>query len=140
MTESTLVSRESNESERDAVLVVEQYLLAMEDRDLSVAASYWGSSVEIIGVGGSRYSDLSTFVANSAKRYQFVAKRRIVYHQWAQGDQVHVGSQGTLYGRLLDGTKFQDVRYLDLFTLKRGRISRQEIFNDFGAALDRLLS
>jgi len=70
--------------------------------------------------------------AGTAGRYQRVAKTRITYLHWADGDQTRVASQGTLYGRLSDGAEFHDVRYLDLFTLVDGQICRQEFYNDFG--------
>lgn len=122
----------------DGVLVVERFLEAMRARDLSVAATYWGPVVDIVAVGGSRYDSLGAFVARSADRYESVAKRSIFRQQWTDGEFVRVLNQGELYGRLADGTEFDGVRYVDLFTLVEGRICRQEIFNDFGSVEERL--
>ncbi len=120
--------------------IVEAYFEAMQIRDVAAAAQYWGPSVEVIGVGRSRYTDLTAMVADTAKRYQYVAKHRIDYLEWSHQEHVHVVSLGSLYGTLVDGTEFDGVAYVDIFVLRNNLISRQEFFNDFGVGLDQLLS
>jgi hypothetical protein len=39
---------------------------------------------------------------------------------------------GNLHGVWLDGTSFKDIRFIDRFTLKNGKITFQEVWNDLG--------
>ena len=37
---------------------------------------------------------------------------------------------GTLHGEWLDGSRFEGIRFVDLFDLRDGRIWRQQVWND----------
>jgi len=71
----------------------------------------------------------------STGRYAWVRKHRTDYSVGERTatdgvtEQV-VTSIGTLYGEKLDGSPFEEIRYVDVFTLRNGRIVRQEVWND----------
>ena len=115
--------------------VIDQYLQLCEDRQLDEASAYLAEDVEIIFPGNRTYANLQEMAQASKGRYAWVRKHRTDYsvgeRTAADGstEQV-VTSIGTLYGEKLDGTPFEGIRYIDVFTIRDGRIIRQEVWND----------
>lgn len=118
-----------------AAAAIDTYLQLCEDRELQAAADYLADGVQLIFPGNRTYASLQEMAQASKGRYAWVRKHRTDYsvgeHNAADGttEQV-VTSIGTLYGENLDGTPFEGIRYIDVFTLRDGRIIRQEVWND----------
>lgn len=118
-----------------AAQAIDTYLQLCEDRKLEDATEYLADGVEIVFPGNRRYPSLQAMAEASKGRYAWVRKHRTDYSVGeriaADGSTEHiVTSIGTLYGEKLDGTPFEDIRYIDVFTLRDGRIIRQEVWND----------
>jgi ketosteroid isomerase-like protein len=111
-----------------------RYLLAMESRDIDAAQACLAPGATFVFPGGRRPPDLAAIVARSAGRYRRVAKRieRVDLLPAAGFDIVYV--LGTLHGEWIDGSPFENVRFLDRFEIREGRIVRQDVWNDTGEA------
>lgn len=127
-------------SASDPVALVDAYLQACEDRDLDVASRALADDVVLEFPAGARYRSLGELAAAASGRYRFVRKHRDHYAVGHAPDGATVvTSRGRLYGENLHGVAFDDVRYVDVFVLRDGRISEQHVYNDLDASgvLDR---
>lgn len=61
-----------------------------------------------------------------APRYRWAEK---AFDEWIV-DGHRVVSRGTLYGVATDGERFEGVRYVDIYEVVDGRISRMDVYND----------
>lgn len=118
-----------------AAEAIDTYLQLCEDRELDQASDYLADGVELIFPGNRSYASLQEMAQASKGRYAWVKKHRTDYSVGERTapdgttEQV-VTSIGTLYGEKLDGTPFEGIRYIDVFTVRNGRIVRQEVWND----------
>jgi len=115
--------------------VIDDYLQLCEDRQLDQASNYLADGVEIIFPGNRAYASLQEMAQASKGRYAWVRKNRTDYsvgeRTAADGTTEQIlTSIGTLFGEKLDGSTFDGIRYIDVFTLRDGRIVRQEVWND----------
>lgn len=117
-------------SEDEATQLVKRFLRTMEERDLATAEAMMAPGAEIIFPGGRRFASQREMVEASRGRYQWVKKSfdRIDVYQEADSQVVYV--LGALHGVNRHGVPFSDVRYIDRFVIKNGRIARQEVWND----------
>lgn len=117
-------------SEEEAAQLVKRFLRTMEERDLATAEAMMAPGAEIIFPGGKNFSSQREMVEASRGRYQWVKKSfdRIDVYQADDSQVVYV--LGTLHGVNRHGVPFSDVRYIDRFVIKNGRIARQEVWND----------
>ena len=63
-------------------------------------------------------------------RYKWIKKKFEHIEAFEQGDAFVVYIRGTLYGVNLKNISFSDVRFIDRFTIKDGRIIQQDVWND----------
>jgi ketosteroid isomerase-like protein len=118
-----------------AAEAIDIYLQLCEDRQLDEATDYLADNVQLIFPGNRTYANLQEMAQASKGRYAWVKKHRTDYSVGERTtpdgatEQV-VTSSGTLYGEKLDGTPFEGIRYIDVFTIRDGRIVRQEVWND----------
>ena len=118
-----------------AAEAIDTYLQLCEDRQLDEATDYLAENVQLIFPGNRTYASLQEMAQASKGRYAWVKKHRTDY---AVGERTApdgateqvVTSIGTLYGEKLDGTPFEGIRYIDVFTIRNGHIVRQEVWND----------
>lgn len=115
-----------------AIDIATAYLEAMEARDLARAQSLVSPRALFVFPGGAQWQDLAAIVAGSAKRYQFVGKRIEGCDAAPADGGVAVYVRGTLYGRWLDGSSFEGVRFIDRIEIRDGLIVRQDVWNDAG--------
>ncbi len=121
---------------RRAIHTVESYLAAMEARDLDRArALVAAGDLDLIFPGGRRFSRIDEIVANSSGRYAAIGKVIRRRSAWTENGRINVVFAGVLHGRWPDGVPFYDIRFIDLFELTNGRITRQEVWNDAGEHL-----
>jgi hypothetical protein len=114
-------------SAQDVVLA---FLKALEARDLPLASSYLASGVVLTFPGEQRFKTLEQLVAWSKGRYKFVGKTFDHFDETTRGDITTVYVRGYLSGEWLDGTKITNVRYIDRFEIKGGKIIQQDVWND----------
>ena len=108
--------------------LVRAFLRAMEARELDRAAAMLAPGFRMRFPGAAPMTDLAALVAWSRDRYREVAK---TFHgiEEAAGGRV-VWAHGTLAGLWTDGTPFRGIRFADRFEVERGRIARQDVWND----------
>ena len=85
--------------------------------------------------GPARFTEFSELIDWAAPRYQSVAKTIERVEEAPMGDHVAVWVTGTLHGIRLDGSAFEDIRFVDRFEVVGGLITRQEVWNDMGESL-----
>jgi len=83
-----------------ASTIVLAFLAAMEQRDLEKARSY------------------------------FVRKTIDSVHESSDEDHTTVYCSGTLAGEWPDGADFSGVRFIDRFSVRNGKLTRQDVWND----------
>lgn len=114
----------------DPATVVDTYLQHCEDRELDAASRYLGPVVRLQFPGAVEHAGLAAMVA-APKPYAWVRKHRDrSFVGGREGEDTTVVSLGRLYGERLDGTPFDDVRYVDVFVLRDGLIVEQLVWND----------
>ena len=112
-----------------AAALVDAYLQACEDRDLDAAGRYLAPGAVLQFPGGAEYHALTELV-EAPKITAWVRKHRDRYAVATEADRTTVTSMGRLYGEWLDRTPFEDIRYVDVFTIEDGLITNQFVWND----------
>lgn len=111
--------------------VVRTFLSAMEQRDTATAGRFLATDAKIVFPGGLPRRSLDEVVAGSATKYQSVGKTiERVDVLAGEGGLAIAYCFGTLYGRWVDGTPFDGIRFIDRFEVRGGKIVRQDVWND----------
>ncbi len=114
--------------------IVTAFLSAVEDRDLVAAREFLAEEFEMVFPGPSRYSRLEDFVEAAGRRYRWARKRHERLDVASSRTDTVVYVFGTLYGQWLDGSEFMDIRFIDRFVLRDGKLAAQQVWNDLAAA------
>ncbi len=116
----------------EAKAIVERYLELSMVPDPEGAARYVAEDFRLIFTGGRHFSSPAESAAFNAKRYAWVKKRflRTDAALDAETGEVRVFNTGYLYGEWPDGTPFETNRYIDIFTLRDGKIVETQVWND----------
>jgi len=112
--------------------IVETYLERSMVPDPEGAAEFVAEDFRLVFTGGRRMAVPADAAAFNAKRYKWVKKRFLrtdVALDPETGD-VHVYNTGHLYGEWPDGTPFDGNRYMDIFTVRDGKIVSTDVWND----------
>ncbi len=110
--------------------VVRGYLDAMEARDLDAAKEFLGDGFHMAFPGPVVFSRPEELTAWAKDRYNWVKKSYDAFHEAPFGDGAVVTCYGTLYGEWPDGSAFEDIRFVDVFTVSGGKIADQKVWND----------
>lgn len=121
----------------DAEATVRDFLDTMEARDLDKARTFLTDDFVMTFPTGRRMADLSDLVEWSATRYRFVTKTYDRFDTAATLDGPVVYCFGTLRGEWPDGTPFDNVRFIDRFALRDGKLAVQDVWNDLEAVRPR---
>ena len=115
-----------------AAAVVDEYLRLLMIPDPDAARTLVAPDLRIRFTGGRAMSDPAECAAFNAGRYRWVKKRVERTETVAGGteDETVVYSLGSLYGEWPDGTAFEGNRYVDRYVVRRGLITRMEVWND----------
>lgn len=111
---------------------VRQYLAAMEARDLAAAQGFLAPDFRMEFPGPVRMARLPELVEWAKPRYRYVKKTYTRFDACPGADGTVVYCLGTLYGEWPDGTPFSDIRFIDRFTIRDGKIVDQTVWNDLG--------
>lgn len=115
-----------------AKAVVESYLHLSMIPDPEGAARHVAPGFRLIFTGGRRFSSPADSAGFNARRYKWVKKRflRTDAALDPETGDVRVYNTGYLYGEWPDGTPFETNRYIDIFTVKDGKIIETNVWND----------
>jgi len=120
--------------------LIQTFLRTMEARDLDTAESMMAENAVIIFPGGKRFSSQREMVEAAKGRYQSVKKIFDDIEHFTRDDGTEVVYiRGTLYGVNNHGVAFENIRYIDRFVVKDGKIIEQHVWNDLAesAVLER---
>lgn len=116
--------------------LVERYLRLMEARDFAAAEKMLAPGFFMVFPPDRRFEKLADVAAWARPRYQWVKKRFERFDECAgPGGATIVYSFGRLYGVWPDGAAFDNIRYIDRFTVKGGLLVDQMVWNDMGETL-----
>lgn len=112
--------------------IVDTFLRLLMVPDPAGARRYVAPGLQIRFTGGRAMSDPAECAAFNAGRYRWVKKRVERTETVAGGtdDETVVYSLGSLFGEWPDGTAFEGNRYVDRYVVRRGLITRMEVWND----------
>lgn len=127
-----VAARQAGAAQPEASAIVRAYLDAMEGRDLEQAKNFLATGFSMVFPGGARFTDLAAVVAWSKPRYRFVKKKYDSYEEVLTDDSTIVWCHGTLHGEWPDGTPFANIRFVDRFTVRNGKLIDQAVWNDLG--------
>ena len=114
--------------------IVKRFLNAMEQRNLEEAKTYLGEGFEMVFPGGKKLNELDALVDWAKSRYQKIGKRFDGFDTALNGRDAVVTCFGTLHGIWPDGTSFEDIRFMDRFTISGEKITNQMVWNDLAEA------
>ncbi|MFP8888387.1 nuclear transport factor 2 family protein [Natrialbaceae archaeon A-CW2] len=112
--------------------VVEDFFDRMADDDQRETVGELFATDATITLPGATFSGpdaANAMLEWLAPRYDWAAKS---YGTWIEAGDYCI-SQGTLYGEDIDGERFEDVRYVDVYRVEDGLIERLDIYNDLAA-------
>lgn len=121
--------------------MIQRFLRTMEARDLDRAESMMAENAIIIFPGGKQFSSQGEMVEAAKGRYQWVKKTFDDIEHFTRDDGTEVVYiRGTLYGVNNHGIAFENIRYIDRFVIRDGKIIEQHVWNDLAesAVLQKL--
>lgn len=127
-------ARQPGAGASDPVLLVHDYLMAMEQRELDKAQSFLDEEFVMTFPGSGDLTSLGQLVEWSRGRYRFVTKTLTSTNVAYELDKVVVFVNGTLSGEWPDGTAFDGIRFIDRFEICDDRLLRQDVWNDLATA------
>jgi ketosteroid isomerase-like protein len=116
--------------EQQAMAVAEAFLQAVSNRNLERAAALTADDFNMVVSGGHQFDNLPSFVAYSGTRQRSVAKHTDRFEALTAEDGVVVYCFGTMSGAWLDGSPYQNVRYIDRFLIRNGKIAAMNVWSD----------
>lgn len=114
----------------DPARLVQDYLAAMEARDLDTAQSMLGEGFQMTFPGTPPMVELSELLEWAKGRYRFVRKTYDGVEAFQGAGVAVVYTHGTLNGEWPDGTAFEGIRFIDRFEVSGGKLVRQDVWND----------
>lgn len=120
--------------------IVLSFLAAMEQRDLQKARSHIAEDFAMTFPGPVHFSSLEELVAWSRSRYKFVRKTIDSIKELSDKDHTTVYCTGTLAGEWPDGSGFSGIRFIDSFSVRNGKLARQDVWNDLAEVNPRCSS
>ncbi len=120
----------------DPCKIVKTFLQHLGSRELNKARSFCHPDFTMIFPDSNPMSNLEALIEWSRQRYTRIKKDNMAYEALhAPGDETIVYCTGTLHGEFLDGSEFNDVRFIDRFELINGKIIQQQVWNDLGEVM-----
>lgn len=116
---------------------VKNFLRIMEERDLETAKTYLAPDFKMTFPGGVTMNSLEELVAWSKGRYRTVTKTFEDFDEFQDGEDTVVYSTGMLNGEALDGSAISEVRYIDRFVFRDGKIVDQQVWNDLAEVMPK---
>ena len=114
-------------SAKDLVI---SFLTALEARELDKAQSFFAPGAKMTFPSGKVLATIQELVEWSKGRYKFVRKSLHQFDEETHNGVTTVYCRGVLNGEWLDGSPIKDVRFIDRFEFKDGKIIDQQVWND----------
>ena len=121
----------------EASQLVAQFLECMAARNFEAAQAFLAPSFDMVFPGGETMHQLTELLSWAAPRYQKVGKTKMHFDESWQSDKTVVYCRGMLNGVWLDGTEFKDIRFIDRFEVVKGKLQRQDVWNDLAEMRDK---
>ncbi len=138
-----------------AKALVRSYLEAMEQRDLAAASAMLAPGFRMLFPGGRAFDSLSALVQAARGRYRSANKRyerfdvliadalatehgehHREHHSDPRSDPTCVVyCYGMLHGELLSGETYDNIRFIDRFSVRGGKLIDQMVWNDMAEVL-----
>ena len=118
----------------DPASLIRDYLTAMEKRELDKAQRFLAEHFVMNFPGSGDMHSLDELLEWAAGRYQRIEKSLAAVNVAHEPDKVVVFVHGTLSGQWPDGSRFDQVRFIDRFEIRDERIERQDVWNDLAIA------
>ena len=123
----------------DPCKLVQNYLTEMEARDLTRTEANLAEDFEMWFPGALKMTSLEELIQWAKSRYTFVNKSYVGFDALqSPEEEAVVYCRGTLSGEWLDGTPFDDIRFIDRFEILNEKITRQEVWNDIAEKRQKL--
>ena len=117
-----------------AISTVKRFLKTLEERDLERASRLLSSTFAMEFPGNNRFASLEDLVTWAATRYRFARKDYERFDALSDGNATIVYCFGMLSGEWLNGEAFQNIRFIDRFVLRDGKLVDQKVWNDLAEA------
>ena len=119
-------------STMNAAEIVDEFLRLIMIPDPDAARRFVSPEMRIRFTGNRAMSDPAECTAFNRSRYKWVKKRFEATEtvEGATGEHAIVYNRGTLHGEWLDGTPFENNRYVDRYELRGGLIVKMDVWND----------
>jgi hypothetical protein len=123
-----------------SIVLVREFIDAMDRLDPGTARKLSAPGARFVSAGGSQTGSLDEIVTRQGQSYRQIGKKieRFDRVEMPDGDVVFVS--GSLYGAWDDGAPFENVRFVDRFEVRGGKIALQEVWNDASEARARRAS
>lgn len=119
-----------NTSTQEAEALVDRYLTLFMEGRIAEAEALLMPGAPLIFPGGAIQTSLTDVADEVNRLYETVGKT--ITRTWSArvGDDIIVTTTGYLFGVSRTFGPFSDVRFIDFFTVRDGRITAQEVIND----------
>ncbi|MSO98948.1 MAG: nuclear transport factor 2 family protein [Rhodospirillaceae bacterium] len=110
--------------------IVVSFLKTLEARDLPKAQSFLAPGMVMTFPSNKKLRSLEELIAWSKGRYKFLRKTFERFDEFTRDGVTTVYCAGYLNGEWLDGSPVTNIRFLDRFEIKDGKIIDQQVWND----------
>lgn len=110
--------------------VAAAFFAAMARRDVAGIKALLAPGFIMTVSGNHRFTDIEAFFAYSRTRQGAVRKQIAGYDVSQTGGTITVYAHGTMSGTWLDGSPYEQVRFVDRFEIQQGQISKLDVFSD----------
>ncbi len=111
--------------------LVYEYLKFMESRKLEKAKKMLSNDFLMIFPGSMKFKYLDELINYGKKRQFSVFKTFESFEEIKKNDLSIVYLRGKLFGISLKNKEYNDIRYIDKFTILKNKFIKQEVWNDF---------
>lgn len=120
----------------DPCSLVETFLQHLGQRNLDEARKLVANNFVMLFPATPPMHQFEQLIEWSKTRYKKIEKSiQGIEALQSAGDETVVYCRGTLSGEWLDGTAFGGIRFIDRFEIVKGKIIRQEVWNDIAETL-----
>ena len=110
--------------------IVDRFLRALEARDLPTAQGFLAPGMVMTFPGDRKYTSMMDLIESSKQRYRNVRKTYQGFDEITSNGVTTVYVRGVLNGAWPDGSPITDIRFIDRFEIKDGKIIDQQVWND----------
>lgn len=110
--------------------IVDKFLRTLESRDLPAAQAFFAPGAMMTFPSGRKFTQVADLVEWSKDRYRGVTKTYHGFDEVTSGDVTTVYCRGVLNGKWPNDQSIENIRFIDRFEIKGGKITDQQVWND----------